>query len=279
MKNANDAAGLGPSKNSDADELTNTILNATIEVVRECGYEGARPADIAARAGVTTGALYTRFSHKEELVLAALDRASGTNPSKADVDPLLGGLPEAGDIEAARSSLRAGLLSHGPQLADMIRTELDHYEAARSGTSSFALRSIPAVTDAVANAMRISQFRRRLLATGACTAADIAKGRSITPGAARKWISRAVASHDVFVVKHEGSTLVPLFLLDDAFETRSAFHDVLVELASVGDNGWSTWTWLATPSSWLDNQVPLELIQTDAGAVVTAARRRAAAAA
>jgi len=74
---AKDAAAFGPSKDANIDELTQALLDATIEVFGECGYEGARVADIAARAGVTTGAVYTRFSGKAELLLAAFDQESG----------------------------------------------------------------------------------------------------------------------------------------------------------------------------------------------------------
>ena len=43
------------------------------EVFAERGYEGAGVAEIARRAGVTTGAIYSRFPGKAELLVAALD--------------------------------------------------------------------------------------------------------------------------------------------------------------------------------------------------------------
>lgn len=56
------------------DELRNALLDAAAEVFSEEGYSGARVQQIATRAGLTTGAIYNRFSGKSELLLEALDR-------------------------------------------------------------------------------------------------------------------------------------------------------------------------------------------------------------
>jgi AcrR family transcriptional regulator len=45
------------------------LLAAAAEVFAERGYEGAALADIARRAGLTTGAVYSRFRNKAELLL------------------------------------------------------------------------------------------------------------------------------------------------------------------------------------------------------------------
>jgi AcrR family transcriptional regulator len=45
------------------------LLDAAAEVFAERGYEGAALADIARRAGFTTGAIYSRFRNKAELLL------------------------------------------------------------------------------------------------------------------------------------------------------------------------------------------------------------------
>lgn len=55
------------------DEIREELLRAAAEVFAESGYSGARVQQIAERAGLTTGAIYNRFSGKSELLLDAMD--------------------------------------------------------------------------------------------------------------------------------------------------------------------------------------------------------------
>ena len=48
------------------------LIKAAAEVFAERGYAGAGVAEIARRAGVTTGAIYSRYSGKSELLLLSL---------------------------------------------------------------------------------------------------------------------------------------------------------------------------------------------------------------
>lgn len=52
------------------------LLDAAAEVFAERGYDGAGVAEIARRAGVTTGAIYSRYSGKAALLVAALERCA-----------------------------------------------------------------------------------------------------------------------------------------------------------------------------------------------------------
>ena len=49
------------------------LIAAAAEVFAERGFDGAGVAEIARRAGVTTGAIYSRYKGKSELLLEALD--------------------------------------------------------------------------------------------------------------------------------------------------------------------------------------------------------------
>lgn len=80
------AAGDVAADNEGRDPLRDRLLDAAAEVFAESGYEGARVHQIAERAGLTTGAIYNRFTGKTELLLSALDRHS---------EPLLDVLVEA----------------------------------------------------------------------------------------------------------------------------------------------------------------------------------------
>src|SRR5687767_5034028 len=65
---------IDPAADADTVEpLTERLLAAAAEVFAERGYDGAGVAEIARRAGVTTGAIYSRYRGKAELLVAALD--------------------------------------------------------------------------------------------------------------------------------------------------------------------------------------------------------------
>jgi AcrR family transcriptional regulator len=59
------------------------LLEAAAEVFAERGYEGAALADIARRAGFTTGAIYSRFRNKAELLLEVVRGALEDQQSAA----------------------------------------------------------------------------------------------------------------------------------------------------------------------------------------------------
>src|SRR4051795_1681918 len=55
-----------------ADEIGLRLLDAAAEVFAERGFEGAGVAEIARRAGFTTGAIYSRFAGKADLLAEAI---------------------------------------------------------------------------------------------------------------------------------------------------------------------------------------------------------------
>lgn len=55
-----------------SDATTERLVAAAAQVFGEKGYDGAGVAEIARRAGLTTGAIYSRFSGKAELLAAAI---------------------------------------------------------------------------------------------------------------------------------------------------------------------------------------------------------------
>lgn len=64
-----------PDPSSD-DPTRDRLVAAAAEVFGEKGYDRAGVAEIARRAGFTTGAIYGRFSGKAELLLAAIEAQS-----------------------------------------------------------------------------------------------------------------------------------------------------------------------------------------------------------
>ena len=57
----------------EGDELGDRLLAAAAQVFAERGYDKAGVAEIARRAGVTTGAIYGRYKNKAELLVEAID--------------------------------------------------------------------------------------------------------------------------------------------------------------------------------------------------------------
>lgn len=56
-------------------QTRDNILNAAVEEIAERGFERARLVDIAKRAGLTVGSIYTWYRDKADLFTAALDHA------------------------------------------------------------------------------------------------------------------------------------------------------------------------------------------------------------
>ena len=62
---------------TEPDEMGERLLTAAAEVFAERGYDKAGVAEIARRAGVTTGAIYGRYPGKAELLVEAIDPHAG----------------------------------------------------------------------------------------------------------------------------------------------------------------------------------------------------------
>jgi TetR/AcrR family transcriptional regulator, repressor for uid operon len=85
------------------------LLDAAAEVFAERGYERAGVAEIARRAGLTTGAIYSRYSGKAELLLDAIDQRTHDA-----IRQLLGGGGAAGRGTAVLEALGTHLVDPTP---------------------------------------------------------------------------------------------------------------------------------------------------------------------
>lgn len=105
-------AGIDPA------QTRRMLLDATLELLGERGVRGLRVSEVAERAGLTTGAIYSQFSSKADLLIAAVRDsvpaviaahvASGDHSSVLDLFAEVGrSLPERGT-------------ELGPLLLDMI---------------------------------------------------------------------------------------------------------------------------------------------------------------
>ena len=64
-----DSSGGSSDRTRDA---TKRLLDAAVAAFSEHGFEAATVADIARRAGLTTGAIYARWAGKQDLIVAAV---------------------------------------------------------------------------------------------------------------------------------------------------------------------------------------------------------------
>lgn len=88
------------------DEIRERLVAAAAEVFSEKGYDGARVQEIATRAGLTTGAIYGRFSGKAELLRAAI-----TSHSTSELDDLFASHEFDGRITDILMTVGAHLVS------------------------------------------------------------------------------------------------------------------------------------------------------------------------
>lgn len=100
---------------SSTDSTRHRLLNAATEVFLEKGYEGSRVAEIARRAGLTTGAIYGNFESKADLLTAAL--AAGCETQHRLFLDLLAMAPRD---EAAAAAVHAALKAAEAEIANVV---------------------------------------------------------------------------------------------------------------------------------------------------------------
>ncbi len=89
---------------ADRDQLTERLLRAAVDVFCERGLDKAGVAAVARKAGVTTGAIYSRWTGKREMLLDALDLVM-----TAELETILSSAPDVSALEIL-GSLGAELL-------------------------------------------------------------------------------------------------------------------------------------------------------------------------
>jgi TetR/AcrR family transcriptional regulator, repressor for uid operon len=125
-----------------ADETRERLLDAAAEVFAERGYERAGVAEIARRAGLTTGAIYSRYAGKADLLLDAIDLrthdeirrllggdrpvARGTAVLEALGAHLVDPTPDAGQDLLFEAFVAA---RRDPQVAAMLRRRIEDQDA------------------------------------------------------------------------------------------------------------------------------------------------------
>jgi AcrR family transcriptional regulator len=107
------------------------LLKAAADVFAEAGFEAASLQSIAARAGVTSGAIYRHFASKADLLLGVVEEALHALPLSERL--------EAGEVLAARDFARMVSLYADPALATLRRLAIEIHAAASRRPEAKAL--------------------------------------------------------------------------------------------------------------------------------------------
>jgi AcrR family transcriptional regulator len=111
------AAPTGAASPVELDEIGERLLAAAAEVLAERGYDKAGVAEIARRAGVTTGAIYSRYPGKAELLVEAIDPHATDELEHLFADHQFKGRMEDILLQAG-TGLVKGLDEHAPLLLE-----------------------------------------------------------------------------------------------------------------------------------------------------------------
>lgn len=130
-------ASFDPARSPRTDPLRAKLIEAATAEFAERGYRGARVAEIARRAGVTTGAIYSRYRGKAELLAEAIDANTNEEFDALFADHRFQGRLEdvifiAGShlVDRAGSATPGMLLEsfvaarHEPELTDLLRERM-----------------------------------------------------------------------------------------------------------------------------------------------------------
>lgn len=122
------------------DVTTQQLLDAAIDVFSERGFESAGVAEIARRAGYTTGAIYSRWAGKREMLVAAVDVVmshhllhllGGTSLSAPEVLASLGADLVVADDRSSRALLLEAFVTarRDPEFGAMLERQLADEES------------------------------------------------------------------------------------------------------------------------------------------------------
>ncbi|HEV7679882.1 MAG TPA: helix-turn-helix domain-containing protein [Candidatus Dormibacteraeota bacterium] len=147
-------ASQEPATPRGGEQTRRRLVESALDVFAERGYHAATLSEIAARAGLTTGAVYSTFGSKKALLIAACTQGAGD-------DGEVGGLAQAGSLREALEGLvldraRTGL---NPATLRLLRLQVELLKlglrepevlAAMSSSGDQQLDAVAAAIDALA---------------------------------------------------------------------------------------------------------------------------------
>lgn len=115
---------------------------------------------------------------------------------------------------------------------------------------------------ATERARLVNENRARLLRSGRAITLDmLAEGQGKKLDTARQWARRRRGDRKLVYVIHDGTTYIPTFQLDEAFDLRPTGVQVVATLLDRGFSDWAVWTWFESRSPWLAKRTPAEALE------------------
>mgnify|MGYP001820185411 CR=1 FL=1 len=116
-------------------QSVDTVVEASAQVLEQCGYRAASTNRIAERAGVSVGTLYQYFNNKDEIFDALIEREAARY-----LDALEGSMPgpQVPPREAVRKLLQAAYAHH--RLVLGVRAVMRHLPSAAYNQRSKGIR-------------------------------------------------------------------------------------------------------------------------------------------
>ncbi|MGV0871988.1 hypothetical protein [Mycolicibacterium sp. XJ879] len=190
-------------------------------------------------------------------------------------------------LELIRSLQAENVVSSGEltatlsELVELLRTlQAEHTAAIRDDLMQVLMSREVSLTPpaTLIQAQRLAAHRVALLATPVFTHETLSELRgTASESSTRTWLARRRDERALFTVNYKGKTVIPAFQLDEGGEPRPELQPMLSALQKGGIEGWSIWTWLTKPTSFLSGGVPEEVARTNPDRALRAAQRFAAA--
>lgn len=122
------------------------------------------------------------------------------------------------------------------------------------------------------HAQRSAEARLAIVSEhGAWTAAEVAERAGSTSTNRSALASSWRAAARAFAVEWNGRTVFPAFQFGPDGQPRPEIATILGHLRRAGLDDWQTALWFATPTGWLDDLRPVDVLARDPGAVEGAA--------
>jgi hypothetical protein len=200
--------------------------------------------------------------------------------SRPELDETLELLELIRSLQAENVVSRVELAEALQQLLELVRTlQAEHVEAIRDDLLQVLMSREVSLTPpaTLTQARRLAAHRDALLATPVFTHDTLSEQRGdASVSSTRTWLARRRDDHTLFTVNYKGRTLIPAFQFDERGEPRTELQPILSVLDEGGVRGWSLWTWLTKPTSFLSGGVPERVARTDPARALRAAQRFAA---
>jgi AcrR family transcriptional regulator len=133
------------------------VIEATMELAAEGGYDAVQMRDVAARAGVALGTLYRYFSSKNHLLVAALARWTGELQQRIAARPPRGDTPAERVASTLQRATRA--LEREPLVGSALVTALTSLSADDPKALALANEVFESIGEIITSAMHNGQVR------------------------------------------------------------------------------------------------------------------------